>query len=616
MKTLTMKLLIVLLLAFNSLTVFCQNINLGKTFFRNDRFLISFDKVIYPGYNLKIENLQQREYLMGKLVHDTTYIGSWDVIAETDDNSYNYMLDFNGMYLDGYSFPCISINKDECFYLYGNIKISGNKVTEENYEEIPLFQTFSSSSSPIKRMNKDGSKVEVVSIESNIDVQTNQIVQTEFILETRPLSDREVADKEGNIYLTTMIGDQTWMAENLRSTKFSNGIEIPILTETQWANSTAPGIIRKDPEGTYYNFYTLSSENNVCPQGYHVPNNHDIAELYNAITPYRDHLKVSGNTVKTRVYSPAISPFVIPILSAAHLGWWGTAAAIDACLLGIVSASDVALFSMELALSPILGWKGKKKQYLDNLKKASSYQYINQNGMPLVFNQSNKTYSVPPNIYSINKSDWSKFKVVKTSASNLANSTGVIIEDQKTIDSLKKNHIDYSYKLKFKPFNIPGTDIFWSTTSRFINSGYFSKANGLFFAFNIMPYRRTNTEDYPSDKYKCTLGRFDYQPVLTLLLNKGDNEFANQYAFNLNFDNKITFPNSKSIKSKNFSFKYSHREKNTGISYVDGYGLPAYFGVNEKSDEHELNLLENIWDEKVTESDIMRIQTRVRCVKD
>jgi hypothetical protein len=143
-----------------------------------------------------------------------------------------------------------------------------------------------------------------------------------------------------------------------------------------------------------------------------------------------------------------------------------------------------------------------------------------------------------------------------------------------------------------------------------------------------MPYRRVDRKyDYPSSPYSCSFGRFDFQPVLTLLLNKGDNEFADQYGFNLNFDNKIIFPNSnkKGYKSKNnnFSFKNSDRDKNTGISYLDGFGLPAYFGIfggkskkNINSDAHELNQLENIWRSDVTESDVMRIPTRVRCVKD
>jgi hypothetical protein len=628
-----MKIVFILFFAFNCLFSFGQSVNLGTTYFRNDRFLISFDKVLYPGYNLKIENLQKREYLMGQLVQDTVYQGSWDVMSEIYENSFNYTISFDPF---DYStlFPCIFITQEECFYLSGNIKISGNKIVEENYAENSMFQTYSSSSAPVKRMNKDGSKVEVVSIESNIDFQTNQIVQTETILETRPLSSKELADREGNIYLTTTIGEQTWMAENLRATKFSNGVEIPLLTEVQWANSTAPGIIRKDPEGTYYNFYTLESENNVCPQGFHVPNKTDIAELYNNITPYGDHLKLSGNNVKIKVYSPVFAPVVVPLMTAFHLGWWGTAAAIDASLLSLTAAADVTLWSLQATaavidatvISPIFGWEGKKRQYKENLKKAQRYSYIDGNGKP--YNKTQKGF-VATNLKPINKSEWKNFSVIESFINDSSKTDYRPIEDQKKIDSLKNAHIDYKYKLRYTPLVLSGlyANNFWSTTAWFLDSDYFYEANGLFGVFNIMPYRIADPKfDYPNNSYSCSFGRYDYQPVLTLLLNKGENEFADQYGFNLNFDNKITFPNSKEKgkgKTTYFSFRNSSREKYTGISYIDGLGLPAYFGILDgkgkksmKMDAHELNQLENIWSERVTESDVMRIQTRVRCVKD
>jgi hypothetical protein len=623
-----MRTIFIAFFALNCLMSFSQSFNLGTTYFRNDRFLISFDKILYPGYNLKIENLQKREYLMGKLVQDTTYSGSWDVTSEINDNSFNYMISLDPF--DGFSlFPCISITQEECFYLSGNIKITGNKIVEENYSENPMFQTYSSSSAPIKRMNKDGSKVEVVSIESNIDFQTNQIVQTENILETRPLSSKEVADSEGNIYLTTTIGEQTWMAENLRATKFSNGIEIPILTESQWANSTAPGIVSLDPEGTFYNFYTLASENNVCPQGYHVPDNHDIAELYNEITPYGEHLKLSGNIIKTKVYSPLLAPVVVPILTAVHLGWWGTAAAIDASLLSLTAVADLTLWSLQATaavidasvISPIFGWEGKKRQRKENLELAMNNSFIDGNGIP--YYKSSKGF-VSTNLKPINKSEWKNFTVIESFINDSSKTDYRPIVDQKKIDSLKNAHLDYVYKLKYHPFVLSDlyANNFWSTTGWFLDSDYFYEANGLFGGFNIMPYRRVDRKyDYPENFYSCSFGRFEYQPVLTLLLNKGENEFADQYGFNLNFDNKIIFPNSNKKSKSNFSFRNRDRDKNTGISYLDGLGLPAYFGIfgsksKTKSDAHELNLLENIWRENVTESDVMRMQTRVRCVKD
>ena len=210
------------------------------------------------------------------------------------------------------------------------------------------------------------------------NLENKTLEKSETFLSSRKLLPNEVFDIDGNVYKTTTIGGQTWMAENLRSTRFNNGVEIPILTNEQWANSTSPGIVNNDIEGTYYNFYTLASyENNVCPNGFRVPNEDEIENLYNTITPYYETLKVSPTKIKRRVYAPFLSPIAIPLLSAVHLGLWGGAATIDAALLGVAGVSDVALWSLQATaavidatlISPFFGWNRKE---IDG-KKIKSY---------------------------------------------------------------------------------------------------------------------------------------------------------------------------------------------------------------------------------------------------
>ena len=54
----------------------------------------------------------------------------------------------------------------------------------------------------------------------------------------------QVEDFEGYVYQTVIIGDQEWMAENLRTTTYNNGepIEFPGANDQLWTSNTTGGI--------------------------------------------------------------------------------------------------------------------------------------------------------------------------------------------------------------------------------------------------------------------------------------------------------------------------------------------------------------------------------------
>jgi uncharacterized protein (TIGR02145 family) len=100
-----------------------------------------------------------------------------------------------------------------------------------------------------------------------------------------------LTDYDGNEYKTVTIGKQTWMAENLKTTHFRNGVAIPEATRTSdWVSTTSPAFswrnnnmgTYKNPYGALYNWYAVNDEN-LCPAGYRMPTDADFKELEQAV---------------------------------------------------------------------------------------------------------------------------------------------------------------------------------------------------------------------------------------------------------------------------------------------------------------------------------------------
>ena len=111
-----------------------------------------------------------------------------------------------------------------------------------------------------------------------------------------------VLDVESNVYKTISIGAQIWMAENLKTTKYNDGNDIPLITNaTDWANLTTPGFcwydfkedLNKQVYGAFYNFHVVNTEN-LCPQGWHVPDELEWATLI----MYLGGVDVAGGSLK------------------------------------------------------------------------------------------------------------------------------------------------------------------------------------------------------------------------------------------------------------------------------------------------------------------------------
>ncbi len=117
---------------------------------------------------------------------------------------------------------------------------------------------------------------------------------------TSTSSGETVTDIDLNVYQTVQIGDQIWMAENLKTTRYADGSDIPLVEgSVEWDALTATGkaycwydnsTTNRDIYGGLYTWSAAmngaaSSEANpsgvqgVCPDGWHLPSDAEWKEL-------------------------------------------------------------------------------------------------------------------------------------------------------------------------------------------------------------------------------------------------------------------------------------------------------------------------------------------------
>lgn len=113
-----------------------------------------------------------------------------------------------------------------------------------------------------------------------------------------------VLDASGYTYKTIPIGNQTWMAENLRTVNYRNGEEIDLVIDNgEWIGLSSGAFSNYEntedldeiaTHGRLYNWFAVTDTRNIAPEGWHVA----TAEDWNTLATFLGGEAVAGGKLK------------------------------------------------------------------------------------------------------------------------------------------------------------------------------------------------------------------------------------------------------------------------------------------------------------------------------
>jgi uncharacterized protein (TIGR02145 family) len=111
-----------------------------------------------------------------------------------------------------------------------------------------------------------------------------------------------VTDVDGNVYRTVRIGNQVWMVENLRVTRYSDSTPIPHVTNSiTWIDLSSGAYCSYANDsgnvttyGRLYNWFAVTDSPSIAPEGWRVPTDED----WQTLVDYLGGSSVAGGKLK------------------------------------------------------------------------------------------------------------------------------------------------------------------------------------------------------------------------------------------------------------------------------------------------------------------------------
>ena len=189
--------------------------------------------------------------------------------------------------------------------------VKNELVSKFGVDAARLYTDGKGGSEPIAENNSSVNKaknrrVEFINIKDKLSATVAAAAAVPAIASTAKTSGG-LTDIAGNGYKIVTIGNQTWMAENLKTTKFKDNTPILLVADSAaWAQTETPAYCwllnneekYKNTYGALYNWHAVGP-GKLCPYGWHVPNNEDWGELESFLTGNEGNNNVGGMLKET-----------------------------------------------------------------------------------------------------------------------------------------------------------------------------------------------------------------------------------------------------------------------------------------------------------------------------
>ena len=167
-----------------------------------------------------------------------------------------------------------NVDDGSCEYEYDFILGDVNFDNEINVLDIVLMVSFI--------LGEPTDEYEYSAADINQDGLINILDVVQLVNIILGVTQNTINDIDGNVYETIQIGDQLWMAENLKVTHYQNNDEIPYIYNDPQYGAYINYSNNADNVGVYgrlYNWFAVNDERGLCPYNWHVPSDDEFKSL-------------------------------------------------------------------------------------------------------------------------------------------------------------------------------------------------------------------------------------------------------------------------------------------------------------------------------------------------